>query len=195
MHVLSRASLAFDMKDETGFRILECPSLREMTSPPFKYLLSVLLALLLVSPAIGQHSSVESADSIRVYGTFEPAGPPTDQPVRVAAGGSCIVDLKQNYSIAGTLRGSLEIDYRIVVYGPCEAPPVPGKYDEEWIAHGVFSGTVNEAEAAGTFTYTAQVREGGDVSGRIVLEGDREGELDVSGNFSDGLLSYEGWIE
>ena len=160
-----------------------------------KNLLSVLLPLLLVFPAIGQDRSAESADSTRVYGTFEPTGPPANQPVRVAAGGSCIIDLKQAYSIAGTLRGSLEIDYRIVVYGPCEAPPVPGKYDEEWIAHGVFSGTVKDAEASATFIYTAQVEAGGEVSGRILLDGDREGELAVSGNFGDGLHSYEGWIK
>ena len=39
-----------------------------------------------------------------------------------------MIDLKQAYDMSGTLSGSLEIDYRIPVYGPCEVPPVLGKY-------------------------------------------------------------------
>jgi hypothetical protein len=112
----------------------------------------------------------------------------------VDAGGNCIVDLVQNYAISGTLAGSLQIDYRIIAYGPCEVPPVVGKYDEEWIAHGVFTGTVDGSPGSGSFTYTARVKAGGDVEGRIVLGEGLDGELAVSGNFRDGRLSYRGRV-
>jgi hypothetical protein len=96
------------------------------------------------------------------------------QPVRIDAGGSCVIDLKQAYDMSGTLSGSLEIDYRILVYGPCEVPPVLGKYDEEWIAHGRFTGAAFGSAASGTLTYTADVA-GGHVDGRIVLRGTIDG--------------------
>jgi len=141
---------------------------------------------------MAQDASEPTMGETEASGTFAPAGPPLEQPVRVDAGGSCVVDLRQVYDISGTLSGSLEIDYRIIVYGPCEVPPVLGKYDEEWIAHGIFRGTIDGSAASGNLTYTAQVRAGGDVEGRIVLGGGIHGELAVSGNFGDGELSYRG---
>ncbi|MEZ5066250.1 MAG: hypothetical protein R3B81_16100 [bacterium] len=107
-----------------------------------------------------------------------------------------MVDLRQAYAVAGeALAGSFEMDYRILVHGPCENPPVLGKYDEEWIAHGTFVGTVDGVAASGTLIYTAQVRAGGDVDGRMSLTGDVAGELAVSGNFGDGRLSYSGELD
>lgn len=127
-------------------------------------------------------------------GIFEPAGPPPEQPVRLDVGGNCVIDLKQAYNISGTLTGSLEIDYRILVYGPCEVPPVVGKYNEVWIAHGMFTGTFNGATASGNLSYTAQVQAGGKVGGRMLFGGSLNGEIAVSGNFGDGELSYLGWM-
>jgi len=46
--------------------------------------------------------------------------------------------------------------------------------------------------ASGSLTYTAQVRAGGDVEGRMVFRGGVDGELAVSGNLRDGRLSYHG---
>ena len=93
------------------------------------------------------------SDSI-VSGTLVPKGPPISPPVRVEAGNNCIVDLVQTYSVTGTLSGIFEIDYRILVYGPCGVPP--GTYDEEWIAYGIFDGYLAETTASGKFSYTAQ---------------------------------------
>lgn len=157
-------------------------------------LVTCALALLLASAAIGQNDSEQFENGTEAEGTFAPTGPPSDQPVRVEAGGSCIIDLKQAYSISGTLSGSLAIDYRIIVYGPCETPPVPGHYDEEWIAHGTFKGRISESEAFSTFIYTAKVQAGGGVEGRIVIGDGVHGELAVTGNFGDGHLSYQGQI-
>ena len=143
---------------------------------------------------MAQDASLQSVEGTDAFGTFAPAGPPSRQPIREDAGGSCIVDLNQAYVISGTLTGSLQVDYRIISYGPCEVPPVLGRYDEEWIAHGVFTGSVDGAPGSGSFTYTARVAVGGDVVGRIVLGDGLDGELAVSGNFSDGKLSYRGRV-
>jgi hypothetical protein len=104
------------------------------------------------------------------------------------------VDLRQAYDMSGTLSGLLTIDYRILVHGPCEVPPVIGKYEETWIAHGTFTGTSDGSAASGTLTYTARARSGGEVEGQIRLDGGLAGELAVSGNFADGKLSYHGRV-
>lgn len=156
------------------------------------------LTLLWAPETIAQDSTDQAVHAVplpEASGTFAPAGPPPEPPRRVDAGGGCIVDLRQAYVVSGTLSGSLEVDYRIIVYGPCEVPPVIGKYDEAWIAHGTFTGTIDDAAASGSLFYTAQVRAGGDVEGRIVLGGGLTGELAVSGNFGDGKLSYRGWVK
>jgi hypothetical protein len=156
--------------------------------------LVVVMSLPVMSQGVAQDTSEQIRGETEASGTFAPAGPPAGQPVRVYAGGNCVVDLRQAYEISGTLSGSLDIDYRILVRGPCETPPVVGKYDEEWIAHGTFSGTIDSSAASGSLTYTARVQAGGDVEGRIQLGGGLDGELTVSGNFEDGMLSYDGRV-
>jgi hypothetical protein len=159
---------------------------------------AIAWALLLAPSGVAQDSAgqaVHAARDAEASGTFAPAGQPLGPPVRVEAGGSCIIDLKQAYKISGTLSGTLDIDYRIIVYGPCEVPPIPGKYDEQWIAHGTFMGTVDGAATSGNLSYTAQVRAGGAVEGRMVLRGGLGGELAVSGNFGDGQLAYRGRLK
>lgn len=126
-------------------------------------------------------------------GSFAPSGPPSMPPVKVEAGKSCIVDLEQPYVVLGTLSGTFTLDYRILISGPCGAPP--GTFDEEWIAHGTFTGTVNGATASGNLSYVAAVSAGGDVKGRMVLGQGLEGELEVRGNFGDRELSYRGSAE
>jgi uncharacterized protein (TIGR02246 family) len=127
---------------------------------------------------------------IEIEGTFEPDGPPLKTPIRNEIGEGCIVEIKQPYNITGTLNGKLEIDSRILVYGPCGEPP--GTYNEEWIAFGSFTGTIDGALRTGKFTYTANVKVGGDVEGKIIFGQGLEGELLVKGNFKDGKLSYYG---
>lgn len=133
------------------------------------------------------------AGQVSASGAFAPDGPPERPPVRVDAGGACVVDLVQAYTVDGALTGELSMDYRILVAGPCGSPA--GTFDEEWIAHGTFSGTALEQEATATLLYTARVNAGGSVHGTIVLRGDVEGELEVSGHLADRQLSYSGVLE
>lgn len=121
-----------------------------------------------------------------------PAGSPLEKPVRIEAGTSCIVDVKQRYVVSGTLTGTMEVDFRILVQGPCGS--APGKYDEEWIAHGTFAGETNGSSTSGHLSYTATVEAGGDVEGHIVLGQGLSGDFRVRGNFADGKLSYEGLL-
>lgn len=51
------------------------------------------------------------------------------------------------------------MDYRILVAGPCGAPA--GTYEEEWIAHGTFSGSAHGEGVDATLLYTARVAAGG----------------------------------
>lgn len=126
-------------------------------------------------------------------GTFSPAGPPRDAPVRVAAGPSCIVDLAQTYAVEGSLEGRMVIDFRILVRGPCGAPP--GTYEEEWIAHGTFEGTFAGDSVTASLAYTAAVREGGVVDGVLAFGDGLTGELAVDGRFAEGVLRYDGDLE
>lgn len=127
---------------------------------------------------------------IRATGYFSPNGAPSSAPNRTDGGGSCIVDLVQDYTVSGTLSGQFTIDYRIKVDGPCGAPL--GTHDEDWIAHGTFSGTLNEVTLTSSFTYVAHVSAGGDVDGKMVFGQGLSGKLEVRGNFADGKLSYDG---
>lgn len=106
------------------------------------------------------------------------------------AGGACVIDLVQDYVIDGALSGELSFDYRILVAGPCGSPA--GTYEEEWIAYGTFSGTVDGRKATATLLYTADVRAGGTVKGSMILRGGVKGELEISGEFADRQLSYSG---
>lgn len=133
------------------------------------------------------------AGQVPASGAIAPAGPPERSPVRVDAGGACVVDLVQVYTIDGTLTGALSIDYRILVAGPCGSPA--GTFDEEWIAHGTFSGTALGKEATAALLYTARVSAGGSVSGAITLRGGVEGRLEISGELADQRLSYRGVLE
>lgn len=126
-------------------------------------------------------------------GTFSPTGPPVHPPVRTDAGGACVVDLTQDYTVAGSLSGRFRITYRILVAGACGSPA--GTFDEQWIAYGTFDGDQNGESTSGTLWYTARVRSGGSVDGRMVLRGGLEADLQISGAFADGKLSYEGTVE
>jgi len=152
----------------------------------FKYFILYAFCFSLITSYSINKSKIEAE------GLFIPDGPPLEKTVKTDIGECCIIELKQPYKISGTLSGSLEIDYRILVYGPCGEPP--GTYDEEWIAYGSFSGTVDGTPVAGKRTYTAKVKAGGDVEGTIVFGQGIEGEQTVKGNFKEGKLSYNGHL-
>jgi len=160
------------------------------------YYIVVIVGLLVALEGGSQHLTsrpVVSVEENEVSGIFIPAGPPSETPVRIGAGQSCIVDLKQSYAISGTLTGNLEIDYRILVEGPCGS--TPGTFDEEWIAYGEFSGSVNKSAVNGNLSYTGQVKSGGDVEGQMVFGNGLQGKLFISGNFGDGKLFYRGQLK
>ena len=57
-----------------------------------------------------------------------------------------------------------------------------------------FNGTVDGKQKSGKFTYTANVKAGGVVEGKIIFGKGIDGELTVKGNFKDGKLSYNGLL-
>ena len=162
--------------------------------PRIQYLRSVsrlsVVVLMLTSAAV---SGADSMSRIRATGTFRPDGPPQQQPVRVDAGSGCVVDVRQAYIVEGTLEGSFNVDFRILVRGPCGSPL--GTFAEEWIARGEFVGSLEGESTTARFTYTATVKPGGEVSGLIVLGQGLAGKLRVRGSFSDGELIYDGRLD
>ena len=139
---------------------------------------------------LGTAASAQPASSgLEASGTFKPAGPP-DQPERVQVGDSCVVDLGQRYTVDGTLAGTMQIDFRIFVAGPCGAPP--GTYEEHWIARGRYSVHVGESTREGPLVYLADGKAGGHVEGRITLAEELRGTLEVQGSFSEGVMHYRG---
>lgn len=157
-----------------------------------RILLMIGLALSATSDGLAQDPMQAPGLTQDAVGIFSPAGPPGGMPARVEAGSSCVIDLTQLYDVSGTLSGTFEIDYRIIVYGPCEVPPVLGKYEEEWIAHGTFSGTMDGTAASATLRYTAHVEIGGRVEGDMNLADGLWGRLEIRGSFGDGQLAYAG---
>jgi len=127
-----------------------------------------------------------------ITGYIKPNGKPIKAPLRIDVGESCIIELTQGYSIAGDISGSIEMNYRIIVYGKCGSPP--GTYDEEWIAYGNFKGTLKGEDTKAKLSYTATVKAGGDINGEIVFGQGLKAKLIITGNFSDGKLTYKGEI-
>lgn len=149
----------------------------------------VYLALAVVPPpAAAQNIPAESA-SVET-GIIIPAGPPVFPPVRIDAGDSCIVDIVLPYIFAGSLEGRAEISYRIDVKGPC-AEAAPGRFDENWIARGTFTGLPGDAG----FVYVADVKAGGKLKGEVVFGQGLSGWLKVSGSLTDDHLDYRGFLQ
>jgi len=159
----------------------------------FGLIVGVSLIMMNIGPVKDSTAAMDMKNGIEAAGEFFPSGPPQKKPKRIEAGKSCIVDLTQSYTISGILSGIIEFNYRILVKGPCGS--TPGTFDEEWIAYGKFTGNVNSTVTSGNMSYTAKVKAGGEVNGRIVLGQGLEGELQVNGNFKDGKLSYKGQIK
>lgn len=131
----------------------------------------------------------ETREVVDTVGTFRPTGQP-EQPRRVPIGDKCVIDLKQEYALDGALTGLMQVDFRIIVDGPCGVPP--GTHDEHWIAHGQYSVEVDDEGLAGSLTYLATVEAGGRVDGTIELVGGLNGLLEVRGSFTDGFMRYRG---
>ena len=149
--------------------------------------LTVLLSFFLLVPGIGATGQTQS--DLRLSGTFRPSGPPED-PVRTKVGSACVVDLRQNYDLEGSLAGEMKIDYRIFVDGDCTKPP--GTFDEHWISYGTYAVLIRETKFKGALTSIATVRAGGSIDGTLTLDGELSAELHVSGNFKDSYVSYSG---
>ncbi len=157
----------------------------------FRISVSLLVWIIASNASIAQENNAENSDaSLGVSGILTPIGKPINVPKRIDAGESCIIDLKQAYTIAGSLSGTAEIDYRIIIAGKCGMPPAT--FDEEWIAYGTYTGSVNGKPAAANLSYTAHIKSGGDVDGIIVMGQGIKAKLIISGNFSDNKLSYKG---
>lgn len=146
----------------------------------------VLLLLLFVS-AIDALGQVQS--DLKLSGTFRPSAPP-EEPARRKVGSGCVVDLKQTYDLEGSLAGEMVIDFRIFVAGDCTRPP--GTFDEHWISYGTYAVRAQQEEYRGALVYLATVKAGGKVKGTLTLDGELSAELEVTGNFEDGYMSYSG---
>jgi len=151
-----------------------------------------LILALLSSAGKDADPGLPADSASAIAGALAPAGPPLAPPVRIAAGRRCIVDLVQAYEVTGDLAGRFEIDFRILVDGPCGKPP--GTFSEQWIAHGSFSGSLREAPVSARLSYFGTGRVGGEVEAQMVFDQGMEGELRVRGNFGDGKLSYRGGV-
>ena len=160
-----------------------------------------LTLFLLVSTAVAQNANADTTittlkgmtGKVEASGILTPSGPPLEKPQRINAGKGCIINLIQPYNISGTLTGKMELNYRILVKGPCGSPA--GTFDEEWIAYGTFTGSVNGTKASGNMSYVANVKAGGQVDGTIEFGQGLEGKLYIYGNLSDGKLSYKGVLK
>ena len=158
--------------------------------------LAICISLSLINKSAAQDSTTtpgKPTNDIEASGVFMPSDPPVEKPERIAAGKSCIINLVQPYNITGTLTGTMEFNYRILVKGPCGSPA--GTFDEEWIAYGTFKGKCNGVDASGNISYTANVKAGGNVDGQIDFGQGLEGSLLVYGSFKDGKLSYKGTLK
>ena len=156
---------------------------------------SVVMALFLVSvlgtiseahdPIGGTGGTMQRTE---VSGTMDREGYPKTPLDKENAGGGCIVDVTQEHSVSGSMSGTLEIDYRLLIAGSCESQAEMD--DQEWIAHGVFEGMVDDSSRAASFSYVGEVKDGGNLEGTIVFSGGLVVELRIMGSFCDAPLCY-----
>ncbi len=145
------------------------------------------LAILITSALPATPQSIR--EHILASGSFQPGGTPISRQLK-ELGDLCVVDIEQRYVIDGTIIGTLLIDYRILIQGPCGTPP--GTYEEQWIAYGSYEGEIAGDKVTGSLLYLAQVEAGGEIAGVVTLTGLVAGDLNVSGSFDEGKLSYVG---
>jgi len=150
---------------------------------------AMILALIATTSLATVGELAPARPQTALSGTLRPSGPPK-APTRSVVGPACVVDLEQGYRLDGALAGEMQIDFRIYVAGDCAEPP--GTHDEHWISHGTYAVRIEGEEATGTLIYLAKVKAGGKVEGTLTLAGDLAAELEVTGRFPDGFLSYAG---
>lgn len=148
---------------------------------------TIVMLILMVSVAGSAFGQVQTGSMLA--GTFRPSGPPKG-PERRIVGPGCVVDLEQGYDLNGSLVGEMQIAFRIFVAGDCTTPP--GTHEEHWISYGTYVIRTQEAEYRGALTYLATAKAGGKVEGRLTLDGEVSAELEVTGDFSDGFMTYNG---
>jgi len=150
---------------------------------------AAVVAFVFLMPAV---AAERPPNAFQAQGTFKPSGPP-DHPARHEIADICIVDLDQSYEIDGTFTGTMTVDFRIFVDGPCGSPP--GTFNEHWIAHGQFDlASPGAASAKGSLAYLADVAAGDRVTGTITLAGELQGTLRIKGSFQEGAMNYMGSI-
>jgi hypothetical protein len=114
-------------------------------------LISLLLALVLVLP-------VSASTAIRVSGTRQGAGPPTNREWWPVGDDKCFVRLNFVHEYEGTLTGTASTRLCVLSHGPCEENgPVPYKHYENLFFRGTFTGEVDGASGSFDFVEFAEV--------------------------------------
>jgi hypothetical protein len=105
---------------------------------------SLLLAILLATPALATPPTLAEGWTEFVFGSWDSRTP-------IDRGGNCIIEVKNaTRNFYGTLDGTAKEDLRVVVNGPCEGV-YPGKFQDRGHIEGTFVGHVGGRY--GTFRY------------------------------------------
>lgn len=124
---------------------------------------AVILAIAVA--ALGGGASAQASTPEVASGTF--AAPPPVPDRITTAGGNCFVELDDRFVLAGTLAGTLDLDFRLAFHGPCLAA------QGEFHAAGKFTGTATTGGVARTGTAEAVfngVFTGPQAEGKLVLQ-------------------------
>ncbi|MGH3032011.1 MAG: hypothetical protein ACRDNE_14850 [Gaiellaceae bacterium] len=131
------------------------------------------VTLAIAVAALGGGASAQASAPEVASGTF--AAPPPVPDRVTTAGRNCFVELDDRFVLAGTLAGTLDLDFRLVFHGPCFASR------GEFHAKGTFTGTATTGGVARTGTVQAVfngVFAGPEAEGKLVL---RQGDGGLTG--------------
>ena len=110
-------------------------------------------------------------------------------------GQNCLIDVRGTLVFTGTLTGSADAHTTALAFATCEevATNPPGTFPDVFKSELAFAGTVNGEPVEATGWYMGRSEPGGAIDGRLVLQGDVRGEMDVDARIAVGG-TYQGSV-
>ena len=105
-------------------------------------------------------------------------------------GENCLLDVRGQLVFTGTLDGTADAHTTALVFATCDEVAaglqVGTFYPDVFKSELAFEGTVNGEPVEATGLYMGRSEPGGAIGGRVVLQGDVRGELDVDARIAVG---------
>ena len=132
-----------------------------------------IVVLFVLSALVGCQSAIAPAPLDAAYDSA--SAPSAGEMAEVD--GECLLPLQGTHVYSGDLEGTMNLDYRILLHGPCDPEAEIGDLDESWIVTGRFDGAVNGRTGAFDIFYIADITDKHLTGQMAVVPGSGSGEL------------------